>query len=57
MTDEDYESAIAQVVRDFHDEFIGNKDRDSEDTMEIAMTYVTFILSRFSKIVEEYESK
>lgn len=57
MTDEDYESAIAQVVRDFHDEFINNKDRDEEDTMEIAVTYVTFILSRFSKIVEEYESE
>lgn len=55
MTDEDYEKIIGQVAAEFHDKFISHPDREDGDTMEIAVEYTTFVLSRFSKLVEEYQ--
>ena len=56
MTDEDFENIVGQVAREFHDEYIAHPDRDDMDTMKIAVDYTMYILERFSKLVEEYES-
>lgn len=56
MTDEEYENLIGQVASDFHDKFIDHPDRQDSDTMEIAVEYTTYILSRFAKLVEEFDA-
>jgi len=55
MTDEDYENIIGRVASDFHEEYIKNPNSDSPDTLEIAVAYTTFVLSRFAKLVGEFE--
>jgi hypothetical protein len=55
MTDEEYENVIGQVASDFHEKYIKNPNSDSPDTIEIAVEYTTFILSRFAKLVGEFE--
>ena len=55
MTLEQYENIVGQVAREFHDEYIGNGNRDEADTLPIAVEYTMFILKRFSQLVEEFE--
>lgn len=54
MTDEDYETIIGRVAADFHDMYMKNPNNEFQN-MEIAVEYTTFILSRFAKLVEEFE--
>ena len=54
MTDEDYETIIGRVAADFHDMYMKNPNSEFQN-MEIAVEYTTFILSRFAKLVEEFE--
>lgn len=56
MTDEEYEVLIGQVAVDFHEKYIKNPNSESVEALKIAVEYTTFILSRFSQLVEEYES-
>ena len=55
MTDEEYEVLIGQVAADFHDTYMKNPNNESLETLEIAVEYTTFILSRFAKLVGDYE--
>jgi len=54
MTDEEYEAIIGQVAADFHDTYMKNPNSEFQN-MEIAVEYTTFILSRFAKLVDDYE--
>lgn len=54
MTDEEYENIIGRVAADFHDTYMRNPHSETQN-MEIAVEYTTFILSRFAKLVEDYE--
>lgn len=54
MTDEDYENIIGAVAAEFHETYMKNPNNELQN-LEIAVEYTTFILSRFAKLVEEYE--
>lgn len=56
MTDEEYEVLIGQVAADFHDRYMKNPNSESMETLDIAVEYTTFILSRFAKLVGDYEN-
>jgi len=55
MTDEDYEGLIAQVAVEFHEKYMNNPHNAPDTGMDIAVEYTTFILSRFAKLVGEFE--
>jgi hypothetical protein len=55
MTDEEYEGLIAQVAVEFHDKYMKNPNKETNQNLDIAVEYTTFVLSTFSKLVEEFD--
>ena len=56
MTDEQYENLIGQLASEFYERYMSNPNNESSENLEIAVEYTTFILSRFSSLVEEFEN-
>jgi hypothetical protein len=53
---EEYENIIGRVASDFHERYIKNPNNESPTGIEIAVEYTTFVLSRFAKLVGDFEN-
>jgi hypothetical protein len=49
----DYEAIYLQVAQEFHDKYIVHPDRETVDTLAIAMEYTQFIIDRCDELTAD----
>ena len=52
MTLSSYDRVVEQVAREFHDKYIANPNRSTDETFSIAKEYTNFILDRFDELIK-----